>query len=118
MLLIDQDSSDVEAYPDLASLARAIEGIDVLEGNFMAFDSSGRVIELRAEGVKRRGRVIDVGQSIATPSDPPRLDREVLAKALVANLQGGGVEGVQGLSLEELLWRVLVRLDWPAEAMP
>lgn len=118
-LLIDHNSSSyVEVFSDLDSLANSIEGVDLEDGDFSAFDAARRVIDLRAEGVRRHFISVEVGRTVATPSEPSRIDREGLARALATNLERWGVEVARDLPLEELLWRVLVRLDWPAEAMP
>ena len=55
------DGLDVSLHDSLAEVISSLEGIDVADGIYRVFDSEGRRIHLRAEGVRRECFMVDIG---------------------------------------------------------
>jgi hypothetical protein len=55
------EGNDLSLFDDFDSLTTALEGIDVEDGVYQAYDSRGRAVELKAGGVKRGRFMVEVG---------------------------------------------------------
>lgn len=96
-----------EAFASIDALALGIEGVDLLIGDYRAFDASGRVIDLSATGVTQGRFWVDVGQVSAAPSVPA----EVAPRELAAALQGQLERGDPDRSATHISW--IQRADLP-----
>ena len=72
------DGLDLSIYESLGSIEGELEGVDVEDGVYEAFDSIGRVVRLKATGVKRGKFTVDIGKTHvdtveATPTGAGRL---------------------------------------------
>ncbi len=54
---------DLSIYDTLESIEENLEGVDVKDGIYQTFDSIGRVIHLKATGVKQGRFFIDIGKT-------------------------------------------------------
>ena len=117
------EPNDLSAYESVSDLKLDLEPVDVEQGNYFAYDSEGRLLNLRATGV-RRGLFGSVDQHKAsitvelaeeTPSHADEL-RHRLVSFLSAVEKNGPF--LDSLSLEELVSRALpharatVRRSW------
>lgn len=57
------EGGDLSIFRSLAEVESALEGIDVEDGVYEAFDSAGRVVSLKASGVVRGQHVVDIGRT-------------------------------------------------------
>jgi hypothetical protein len=114
-------------YPDIYASAEAlcgrIEGIDLLEGDYRAYDSLGRHVQLEAVGVRRSGRWVDVGETVVAGVEDSPAHREEFRRLLTEFLSRE-TEGstLARMSLAELVGRCAgpssdtnqnVRTDFP-----
>jgi len=76
------DGGDVSVHDSLEEATRSLEGVDVADGIYTLFDSVGKRIRLRAEGVRRGRFVVDIGTvhvaAIEESSDGPAELRRAL----------------------------------------
>ena len=113
---------ECEAFASIDALALGVEGVDLVNGDYRAFDASGRVVNLIATGVTQRRFSVDVGQVSAAPSAPAEVAPGELADALRGWLERGDpdrsaphVSWIQRADLPELIGR-FVSL-WPYETV-
>ena len=71
---------DLSIYDSLNEIEANLEGVDVEDGVYEAFDSMGRVIDLKATAVERGKFTVDIGKThvetvAATPTGAERLCR-------------------------------------------
>lgn len=96
------EGNDLSLFADFHSLTTALEGIDVDDDVYQAYDSLGRKLALEARGVIRGRFVVDIG-TVHTgavsqlPSGPEFLNH------LRAYLQACGQNPLSGQSLDELV---------------
>jgi hypothetical protein len=55
------EGGDVSVYESLEDATNGLEGVDVADGIYTLFDSVGKRIRLRADGVRRGRFVVDIG---------------------------------------------------------
>lgn len=72
------EGHDLSIYDSLDWIETDLEGVDVEDGIYEAFDSSGRVIRFKATGVKRGKFTVEIGETHvdsveATPTGAGRL---------------------------------------------
>ena len=60
-IFVVEGRHDVSVHPSIRDATSGLEGIDVQAGAYRVFDSAGRRIALRAEGVRRRWFIVDIG---------------------------------------------------------
>lgn len=87
LILVAKDDGGIEMFDDLAQLASAVEGVDVEDGNYLAFDAVGRVIELTAQGVTRARPTVDIGTVTAGLAWPSVSRPGALAEHLRTHLR-------------------------------
>lgn len=73
---------DLDVFDSLDALAQYVEPIDVIQGDLRAYDSKGRRVAVRAEGVHTGRFTVGGGRTIAELSQPPVDEPEALASAL------------------------------------
>ena len=56
------EGNDLSLFDDFDSLMTSLEGIDVEDGVYQAYDARGRAVELKAHGVKRGRFTVEVGR--------------------------------------------------------
>jgi hypothetical protein len=85
-IIVVDDSGHPELYPTLDAAILDLEGIDVQEGIYRVFDSVGRRITLRAEGVQRGWVSIDIGTVHFDHADQVPTAADELRKLLIDHL--------------------------------
>jgi hypothetical protein len=55
------EGNDLSLFDDFDSLVMGLEGIDVEDGVYQAYDSRGRAVGLKAHGVKRGSFMVEIG---------------------------------------------------------
>lgn len=76
------EGHDLSVFDSLGALVGHVEPVDAMREDFRVFDSEGRRVGLRGEGVNFKGRSIWGGRTIAEPLVPAVFEPEVLAAAL------------------------------------
>ena len=97
------DGHDVSLHDSLTDAIHALEGVDVADGIYRLFDSQGRRVFLRAEGVRRGRFVVDIGTVHLDSVESTPTGATELREALVARLQSLGREDVATADLATLI---------------
>ena len=76
-----EEGHDLTIYDSLSQIEVGLEGIDVEDGVYEAYDSKGRAISLTAKGVKKRKlfwniEIVDIGETHAKVLEPERAASE------------------------------------------
>ena len=76
LVMVDTSNGDVIFCESVQELLSAVEGIDIAEGSYLAYDSVGRAIELEPHGHRRGRFAIDVGlvRAKGVESEPTHAD--------------------------------------------
>ncbi len=104
------EGRDVSLYPSLSDATRSLEGVDVAEGLYRVFDSAGRRIVLRAEGMRRGRLVVNVGTVHVDRIEESPADVAELRDALIKYLAATGRIGLDEADLTTLVDAVRHRL--------
>ncbi|ABE43580.1 hypothetical protein [Polaromonas sp. JS666] len=109
------DGNDLSLFDSFNSLTTALEGVDVEEGVYTAYDSSGRVVFLQATGVARGRFTVEIGRVIVGPvSEAP--DVADFGRRLRSYLQACGEDSRAGMTLEELVHACIKRTGYQGVA--
>lgn len=93
------DDGDLSAFDTAEDACRYLEPIDVEYGVYVAYDATGRPLELKVE---RSGRPVK-RESVSLNELPPRPAQDVeLRRLLTARLRSIGVDAA-GLMLEQVV---------------
>src|SRR3546814_3455984 len=84
------DLLDVSQHDSLADAISSLEGVDVADGIYRLFDSQGRRIHLRGEGVRRGRFMVEIGTVHIDTIESTPIGAGELRDALVAHLQAAG----------------------------
>lgn len=97
------DGLDLSIYDSLDSIEVDLEGVDVEAGIYEAFDAIGRVVRLKATGVKRGKFIIDIGETHVDTVEPTPTGAERLFRLLFDHLREIGHAAPQGVDLADLV---------------
>jgi len=104
------EGHDLSVFDSLDSLVGHVEPVDAMREDFRVFDSVGRRVGLRGEGVNFKGRSNWGGRTIAEPLVPAVFEPEVLAAVLRRHVDSVGYdrfgvseEWVRDASLQDLV---------------
>ena len=96
------DGNDLSVFGDVRSVCTGLEGIDVEDGVYQAYDSHGRVVELKACGVKRGRFGVEVG-TVAVGRLSEHSDGEEFEGRLRSYLAACGEDAPQHWGIRELV---------------
>jgi hypothetical protein len=103
------DGSDISIYKSVSEAERHLEGPDVKDGRYLAYDSEGRLLKLDAIGVKRTSlfvgiSMVDIGY-VKITAESETLHVEPLKDLLIKFLTRFSIDGdwLHRASLNELL---------------
>ena len=94
---------DISAYRTREKLETDLEGIDVAENRYQAYDAEGRLLTLTAIGGRRSGFVVNVGRVTVSGVETTPTHQAELAKALRNHLDAIGRPPAEGLELHQLV---------------
>jgi hypothetical protein len=97
------EGGDVSLHNSLADAIGSLEGVDVAHEIYRLFDSQGRRIRLRAEGVQEGRFFVNVGTVHIDSVERMPAGAPELREALVAYLQHQGSEGLDTADLAVLV---------------
>jgi len=83
---------DLTMYDTLESIEAGLEGVDVQDGLYEAYDSIGRVVDLHATKVKREWVFVDIGQTQAKVTHVNPRGADKLRRILLHHLQSRGID--------------------------
>lgn len=94
---------DLTLCDSLGEIENSLEGVDVADGIYEAFDAKGRVIGLKASGVRRGRFTVEVGQTyVETVAETPA-GAERLARLLRDYLRAAGQPASDVAALRDLV---------------
>jgi hypothetical protein len=94
---------DLSIYDSLNEIEANLEGVDVEGGLYEAFDSMGRVIGLKATGVKRGKFTVDIGKTHVETIAATSAGAERLSKLLHDHLLAFGRSVPNEANLHDLV---------------
>jgi hypothetical protein len=97
------EGGDVSLHPSLADATGSLEGVDVAERVYRVFDSAGRRIVLRAEGVHRGRFTVEVGTVHVERIESSPAGIAELRGALIEYLTANGRTGLGAADLATLV---------------
>jgi hypothetical protein len=114
--IIVSESGDLSIFRSVQDAEQYLEGPDVLENLYVAYDCEGRLLRLEAKGAKNskflRMTTWDIGKVIitSTESEPSHVkDLEKLLRGFLEKL-GTTPSSLEGATLTELLEKNVERL--------
>lgn len=84
------EGHDLSIFDSLDSIEGGLEGVDVEDSIFEAFDAIGRVVRLEATGAKRGKFIVDIGETHVKSVDPTATGAARLYNLLIQYLQAIG----------------------------
>ena len=102
-VIIIAEGNDVALYSSLEDAESKLEGIDVDDGVYVGFDSAGRALALRAEGVRRSRRWVDIGTVHISVAQDVATHQEELSALLRSYLDAVGRTAKPDAKLHELV---------------
>ena len=96
------DGNDLSVFGDMRSLCTGLEGVDVEDDVYEAYDAQGHALELKASGVKRGRFGVEIGTvAVGRLSEHP--NGEEFVGRLRSYLAACGVVAPQHSSTQELV---------------
>lgn len=96
------EGNDLSLFDDFDSLVTGLEGIDVEDGVYQAYDSRGQVVGLKAQGVMRGRFVVEVG-TVAIGGVNAQPSVQEFEERLRSYLEARGENSHGEISTEELV---------------
>lgn len=101
------EGCDLLIYGSFDELEQDLEGIDVEDGIYEAFDAIGRVVRLSAAGVERGRFCVSIGETHAHSIEAPPAGASRLHGLLQQHLEAVGRPVPHNARLEDLVTRCL-----------
>ncbi|MGC1175935.1 hypothetical protein [Polaromonas sp.] len=96
------EGNDLSLFDDIHTLTTTLEGVDIEDGMYQAYDSRGRVIGLEAHGVKRGVFMVEIG-TVVVSGISARPSVEEFEERLRSYLKACGADSRREMSAEELI---------------
>lgn len=108
------EGNDLSLFDSFESLVAGLEGIDVEDGVYQAYDSHGKEVGLEARGVSRGRFVVEIGNVVVgRVAEAPNLEQ--FESKLLSYLTASGKGPSQNLSFEELVHACIKCARWRNE---
>jgi len=110
------DGNDLSLFASFNSLTTSLEGVDVEDGVYAAYDSSGRAVALQASGVSRGRFTVEIGRVVVgAVSETP--DVAAFGGRLRSYLHACGEGSRREMTLEELVHACIKRKGYQGVAV-